>query len=313
MKPPDAKAQPKTTLFELQAVLAVARCGGFRAAALELDLSPSALSHAINGLEAKLGVRLFNRTTRSVSLSEAGEQFTQRVQPALQSIEAAMAQASDLRDTPTGTLRLNTAPRAALEILRPVVVEYLRRYPQMRIDLVTDGRLVDIVADGFDAGFRLAEAVPHDMVRIPLGPEVRQVVVCAPDYLAAHGPAPQAPQDLLRHACLRQRFPSGKLVRWEFERAGEQQLIDVDGALTLDDQPLMAEAALAGLGVAYVYEGFVRQHLAAGRLVQLLADWTPPFAGLCLYYPSQRHITAGLRALIALVKEVHARPGALEI
>ncbi len=290
-------------LLELRAVMAVARSGGFRSAAQELDVSPSALSHAITSLEGKLGVRLFNRTTRSVTLSEAGEQFIARVRPALQSIDAAMAQASELRSTPTGTLRLNAASRAAQEILQPVVIEYLRRHPQMSVDLVTDGRLVDIVADGFDAGLRLADAVPQDMVSVAFGPAVRQLVVCAPDYLARHGPAPQVPQDLLRHHCIRYRFPSGKLYRWEFERHGQTLAVDVSGALTLDDPQLMAEAALSGIGLAYVYEGYVHEHLRAGRLVQVLDDWTPKFAGLCLYYPSQRHITAGLRALIELVKE----------
>ena len=161
----------KTGLFELQAVMMVAQTGGFRAAAVELDISPSALSHAVNNLEAKLGVRLFNRTTRSVSLSKAGEQFLARVKPALQEIQDAMSEANDARNTLSGTLRLNMAERAAQEMLRPVIIEYLRRYPQMHIDLITDARLIDIVADGFDAGFRLAEAVPQDMVSVPLGPD----------------------------------------------------------------------------------------------------------------------------------------------
>lgn len=293
----------KTGLFELQAVMAVAETGGFRAAAVELNMSPSALSHAINGLEAKLGVRLFNRTTRSVTLSQAGEQFIARIKPALQEIHEAMSEANDLRNTLSGTLRLNTAERAAEELLQPVILEYLRRYPQMHIDLVTDARLIDIVADGFDAGFRLAEAVPQDMVSIPLGSDVRMLVVCSPDYLAQQPSEPRSPHDLRTHACIRYRFTSGKLFRWEFEHAGEHIVLDVTGPLTLDSPLLMTKAALEGIGIAYVYEGYVREYLKSGQLVQLLADWTPVYAGMCLYYPRQRHITAGMRAFIDLVKE----------
>lgn len=299
----ESKTMQKTGLFELQIVMMVAEMGGFRAAAVELDMSPSALSHAVNNLEAKLGVRLFNRTTRSVALSKAGEQFLARVKPALQEIRDAMSEANDSSDTLSGTLRLNTAERAAEEMLQPVIIEYLRRYPQMHIDLVTDARLIDIVADGFDAGFRLAEAVPQDMVSVRLGPDVRLLVVCSPDYLARQNAVPQTPHDLLSHACIRYRFTSGKLYRWEFERDGKSVVLDVGGPLTLDSPLLMAEAALHGVGIAYVYEGYVREHLQNGRLVQLLPDWTPVYDGLCLYYPRQRHITAALRAFIDLAKE----------
>ncbi|MDO5638971.1 MAG: LysR family transcriptional regulator [Neisseria sp.] len=292
----------KTGLGELEMVLKVAEMGGFRAAAVELDMSPSALSHAIGNLEAKLGVRLFNRTTRSVSLSKAGAQFVARIAPAVQEIQAAMSEANDLRKQLSGTLRINTAERAAEELLEPVIIEYLRRYPQMQIDLITDARLIDIVADGFDAGFRLAESVPQDMVAIPIGGEVRLMAVCSPDYLIKHG-EPHTPHDLYRHACIRYRFTSGRLFHWEFERADEKISIDVQGPLTLDSPLLMVNAALSGLGIAYVYEGYVREHLNSGRLVQLLPEWTPVYSGLCLYYPPQRYTTAGLRAFIDLVKE----------
>ncbi|MDH3000969.1 LysR family transcriptional regulator [Chelonobacter oris] len=295
----------KTSLVELQIVMAVAQQGGFRAAATALEMSPSALSHAVGQLEAKLGVRLFNRTTRSVTLSAAGQKFIERIKPALAEIEAAMVEAGDANSTLAGTLRINTAERAAQEMLQPVIIEYLRRYPHMQIDLVSDGRLIDIVADGFDAGFRLAEAVPQDMVSIPLGADIQIMSVCSPDYLAKHG-RPQTPYDLYQHACIRYRFTSGKLFRWEFEHGGEQILIDAAGPLTLDSPLLMAEAALSGIGIAFVYEGYVRDYLADGRLVQLLGEWTPKYAGLCLYYPRQRHISAGLRAFIDLVKEVRS-------
>lgn len=295
----------KAGLFELNAVVQVAAHGGFRAAAIELGVAPSTLSHAITHLEARIGVRLFNRTTRSVVLSEAGAQFIARVRPALEEIRQAMEQANDLRDSPTGTLRINTSEGAAREILTPIVISFLRRYPDMHVDLVTEGRLVDIVGDGFDVGFRLAEAVPQDMVSIPFGPDVSQVVVCAPSWLQGRV-APQVPEDLLAHRCIRQRLPRGALRGWEFERHGLELRIDVSGPLTLDNHHLMIEAALQGVGIAYVYEGYARDHIAAGRLLQLLPEWTPSYRGLCLYYPSHRHVTAGLRAFIEQVKQ--ARP-----
>src|SRR5258706_8255130 len=211
-------------LFELQAVSAVAMHRGFRAAAVELEISPSALSHAIASLEQRMGVRLFNRTTRSVALSEAGERFLTQVQPALRDIAAAMEAVNDFRDTPTGTLRLNTSEGAAMQLLAPMVLEYLRRYPDMRVDIVTEGRLVDIVAEGFDAGIRLAEAVPQDMIAIPCSPPARFVVVGAPDYLRRHK-RPKTPADLAGHACIRSRMPSGVLFPWAVEKHGEARTI----------------------------------------------------------------------------------------
>ncbi|SDP39379.1 DNA-binding transcriptional regulator, LysR family [Rhodoferax sp. OV413] len=289
-------------LTELEAVLAVARHRSFRAAATELAMSSSALSQTVAALEARIGVRLFHRTTRSVSLSEAGEQFVAEVGPALSAIRGALEQASSHRDTPAGTLRINTSVGAARQVMAPIVLEYLRRYPDMQVDIVTEGRLVDIVVDGFDAGIRLAETVPQDMVAVPFGPSQRFAVVGTPAYLAAH-PAPRTPADLATHRCVRSRMPSGAIYRWEFARHGESQQVDVQGPLTLDEPNLMLEAALAGVGLAYLTEWNVAPYLADGRLQRVLQDWTPPFAGLCLYYPSRRHLPAGLRALVALIRE----------
>src|SRR6202521_415163 len=206
-------------LIELNAVLAVARHRGFRAAATELGMSRSALSHAIAALEAKLGVRLFHRTTRSVSLTEAGEQFVSGVAPALGQIREAMERAGSHRETPAGTLRINTSAGAARQ-MEPIVFEYLRRYPDMTVDIVTEGRLVDIVVDGFDAGARLAELVPQDMISVPLGLDQRFAVVGSPAYFE-HRPKPRTPAELSRHRCIRSRLPSGRIYRWEFERHGE--------------------------------------------------------------------------------------------
>jgi DNA-binding transcriptional LysR family regulator len=289
-------------LFELNAVAAISAHRSFRAAATELGISPSALSHAIAGLEKRLGVRLINRTTRSVSLSQAGERFLARVSPALREIAGAMEEVNEFRDTPTGTLRINTKERAAHQILRPVVAKYLRRYPDMQVELVMEGRTIDIVAEGFDAGIRLAESVPQDMIAVPCGPDSRFIVIGSPSYFE-RASVPRSPSDLLAHQCIRRRMPSGKLYRWEFEKRGEEIALDVPGRLTLDNDSLMIEAAIEGLGLAFVSDFWVTDYLATGVLRAVLEDWTPPFPGLRLYYPGHRHMTAGLRAFVDLIKE----------
>jgi len=274
-------------LFELNAVAAISAHRSFRAAATELGISPSALSHAIAGLEKRLGVRLINRTTRSVSLSEVGQQFLARVSPALREIAGAMEDVNAFRDTPAGTLRINLKERGAHQILRPVVARFLRRYPDMNVELALEGRTIDIVAEGFDAGVRLAESVPQDMVAIPCGSDSRFVVVGAPAYFE-RASAPRSPSDLHRHECIRRRMPGGKLYRWEFEKRGEEMALDVPGRLTLDNDGLMVEAAVEGLGLAFVSDFWVTDHLAAGNLRAVLEDWTPPFPGLRFYYPGHR-------------------------
>jgi DNA-binding transcriptional LysR family regulator len=296
-----------TGLTEYEAVAAVARLGSFRAAATELGMSSSALSHAVAALEVRLGVRLFNRTTRSVSPTDAGEQFIARIAPALADISGAIERINSHRDTPTGTLRINTSAGAARMILTPIVFDYLRRYPDMNVTLVTEGRLVDIVGQGFDAGIRIAESVPQDMIAVPIGGEIRMMVVASPDYIERHG-RPQVPADLHQHQCIRARMATGAIWRWEFEKHGEAVEIDVNGALTLDEMTLMLEAALAGVGVAYLNQWSVREHIIAGRLIPVLEDWCPPYPGLCLYYPGRRHVPAGLRALIDLIREKNRAP-----
>ncbi len=288
-------------LFELHAVVTVANHASFRRAAADLGMSPSALSHAVATLETRLGVRLFNRTTRSVSLSQAGEQFLARVRPALHEISGAMADVSDLRDTPSGLLRINASERAAEAVL-PIVTDYLGRFPDMQIDLVVDGRMIDIVADNFDIGMRLAEMVPQDMVAITFGPDISWAVVGSPAYFAEHG-TPKVPHDLLNHRCIRRRLPGGSMYRWEFEVRGEEFAIDVPGTLTLNTDPLMLSAAMDGVGLAYLSDGRAADALNAGHLVRVLQDFTPPYPGLQLYYPRHRHMRAGLRAFIDLVRE----------
>jgi DNA-binding transcriptional LysR family regulator len=299
----------RPTLNDLNAFATIITHRSFRKAADELGLSPSTLSHMMRGLETRMGVRLLNRTTRSVSPTEAGERLAARLKPALRELDAALEAVDDFRGGPSGTLRINTSNIVIRLLLEQAVPTFLARYPDMALDLVSDGRLIDIVADGFDAGIRLRESVPQDMIAVPFGGPARFVAVASPDYVSARG-EPLAPADLAHHTCIRLRMPSGKLYRWEFERRGEELTVEVSGALTLDDNELMAQAAVAGLGIAYIPMHVAARHLAEGRLVTLLSDWCPTIEGLCLYYPGHRHVPAGLRAFIGVLKEMGDLPGA---
>ncbi len=294
----------KAGLTELNAVIAIARRGTFRAAAIDLDMSTTALSLAINKLEANLGVRLFNRTTRSLSLTGAGRLFVEQVGPALQDIQGALEAVRSERDTPSGTIRINAAPFAAREIISPLVLEYLRRYPDMVVDIVTEGKLVDIVADGFDIGVRVAGLVPTDMITVALGRPQRYAVVASPKYLEKHG-TPLVPPDLLGHQCIRVRLPDGAVFRWRFEKDGETAQIDVRGQIILDEASLARVAVLEDTGIGFFMEQSVLADIEEGRLIRILNDWTPPFPGLCLYYPGRRNLSAGVKAFLALAR-VHA-------
>ncbi|MDC7807126.1 LysR family transcriptional regulator [Luteimonas sp BLCC-B24] len=293
------------SLPDLRAFARVAHHRSFQKAADALGVSRSSLSHAVKGLERRLGVRLLHRTTRSVALTEAGAQLLQRLTPVLQALDEALDAARHGEDELAGTLRINTNRGGARWLLQHAVPVYRQRHPRVALDLVTEGSLVDIVAEGFDAGVRLAEAVPRDMIAVPFGPEVRFVAVAAPAYLAAAG-VPATPHALMEHSCIRQRLPSGKRYRWEFENGAAQLALDVPGSLSLDDSELMVEAAIDGLGIAYVPDSFARAALDDGRLVQLLVDWSPPWPGLCLYYASHRQVPGPLRAFIAVLREVGA-------
>lgn len=293
----------RPSLSDLEAVLAISRRRSFRAAALELGMSTTALSNAIRKFEATLGVRLFNRTTRSVSLSDAGRQFVDSIGPALQDIHAAMDTARSRQEVPSGTLRINAYAEAAREIMAPLVLEFLRRYPEVHVDLVTEGRLVDIVADGFDAGVRVGDLVPSDMIAVSLGRPHRYAVVGSPKYFRAN-PKPLAPADLLGHRCIRVRLPNGALFRWQFEKAGRMASIDVTGPITLDEVTLARTAVLSGLGLGFFMEQSVIEDIEKRRLVRVLEDWTPPFPGLSLYYPGRRNQSAALKAFIGLAREI---------
>ncbi|MDB0115558.1 LysR family transcriptional regulator [Acinetobacter pittii] len=293
----------RANLNDLKAVMAIAKRGTFRGAAIELGMSTTALSHAIGKLEGNLGVRLFNRTTRSVSLTEAGRLFVEQVGPALQNIHSALDIVRSQRESPSGTLRINAAAFAAREIISPVIIEFLRRYPEMNIDLVTEGKLVDIIADGFDLGIRVAHLVPSDMIAVSLGKLQKYVVVGSPEYFKCYG-KPQIPTDLFRHKCIRVRLPDGALFRWKFEKNGEIIQIDVQGPITLDEASLSRSAVLESIGLGYFMEQDVRAEIESGQLVSVLEDWMPCVSGLCLYYSGRRNQSAGLKAFLALVREV---------
>lgn len=292
-------------LADLKLLSTIARHLSFRAAAQDLGLSASAISHAVRSLEERVGVRMFSRTTRSVALTPAGRQLLDRVGPALQDIAAAIDDINAFRDTPQGMLRIN-APRSAGDlVLGPLIAQFLAQHPQAEVELVLDDGLVDIVESGFDAGVRYGERLQQDMVALPLGPPQRLMVVAAPALLERVG-MPHTPHDLLQMPCVRIRFPSGARYTWEFEKAGEKMAVDVQGRLTVGDMPLILQAALAGVGFAYLYEPYAREALACGALVSVLDDWCPPIPGFYLYYPSRRQPTATLRAFLALVKTATA-------
>ncbi|MBP4773395.1 LysR family transcriptional regulator, partial [Acinetobacter baumannii] len=285
----------RANLNDLKAVMAIAKRGTFRGAAIELGMSTTALSHVIGKLEGNLGVRLFNRTTRSVSLTEAGRLFVEQVGPALQNIHSALDIVRSQRESPSGTLRINAAAFAAREIISPVIIEFLRRYPEMNIDLVTEGKLVDIIADGFDLGIRVAHLVPSDMIAVSLGKLQKYVVVGSPEYFECYG-KPQIPTDLFKHKCIRVRLPDGALFRWKFEKNGEIIQIDVQGPITLDEASLSRATVLENIGLGYFMEQDVRAEIESGQLISVLDDWMPCMSGLCLYYSGRRNQSAGLKA-----------------
>ncbi|HYQ24954.1 LysR family transcriptional regulator [Stenotrophomonas sp.] len=289
-------------LSHLAAFAAVARHRSFRKAGGELTLSTSAVSYAIRALEERLGVGLFHRTTRSVALTEAGQRLLDRLQPALGQVHDALEEMNQFRDSPTGLLRINAARAAVPNQLGPRLTRFLRAHPDVRLELTENDGLVDIVAEGFDAGVRLHEFVPEDMVAVPLGPPLHGMIVASPEYLRQH-PAPQHPRDLLQHECIRFRFASGHLYKWQFDREGQSLEIDVRGRLTLSEQTTIMRAVLDGFGLAYVLEDAARPHIEAGTMVAVLQDWSEPFPGFVLYYPKQRQMSSALRAFVDLLRE----------
>ena len=287
---------------DLQAFLVVARLGSFTRAAAQLGLSQSALSHKIQGLEARLGLRLLTRTTRSVSPTEAGERLMQALAENFENIDHALASLSELRDKPSGNIRLTTSEHAAASILWPALERFLPKYPDIHVEVISDSTLTDIAAERFDAGIRLGEQLAKDMIAIPIGPPTRLVVVATPAYFAAHAPI-RTPHDLTAHDCINIRFLThGGLYTWEFEKKGRALNVRVEGRLTFNSIERIRVAVLAGFGVAYLPEDMVSQHIAAGRLQQVLDDWCPLFPGYHLYYPSRRQPSPAFALLVEALR-----------
>lgn len=288
-------------LSHLAAFSAVARHSSFRRAGEELGLSTSAVSYAIRSLEERLGVNLFNRTTRSVALTDAGQRLAERLLPVLSDLGDALEEMNHFRGTASGTLRINTSRAASYMLLMPFAARFLAAYPDIRLEIGEDDSFVDIVASGFDAGVRLLEAVPEDMVAVPIGPSLRAAVVASPAYLEGRG-IPRHPHDLMRHECVRYRFASGRFYKWEFEKDGVAIEVDVTGRIALSDVHAEVRAAVDGIGIGSVPEYYVSELLESGRLVRLLDDWCPPFQGFMLYYPRQRRVSSALRAFIDMAR-----------
>jgi DNA-binding transcriptional LysR family regulator len=289
---------PRENFNDVIAFLAVAKERSFTRAAAQLGVSQSALSHTVRGLEERLGLRLLTRTTRSVAPTEAGERLLRAAGPRIEEIEAEMAALSELRDKPSGTIRITAHDHAVRSVLWPVLEKLLPDYPDIKVEIVIDYGLTDIVAERFDAGIRSGEMVAKDMVAVRIGPEMRSAVVGAPSYFATRT-RPTMPEDLTTHACINLRLPThGGLYAWEFEKSGREIRVRVEGQLVFNGTAPMLDAALAGFGLAYLPEDSVRAHLAEGRLIRVLADWCPAYPGYHLYYPSSRQPTPAFALLV---------------
>ncbi|WP_242129418.1 LysR family transcriptional regulator [Sphingobium sp. Sx8-8] len=290
-----------TDLSELAAFDAVARHRSFRRASEERGVTASAISHAVSNLEARVGIRLLNRTTRSVSLTDAGAMLLAQLSPAFGEIGSAMDALNQFRDTPFGTVRINAPNSVAPFVLGPVIGPLIAANPNLTLEIVATDRLVDIVEEGFDAGIRLGESLRDGMTAVKIKPRLRFAVVGSPAYFARHG-TPAEPADLARHICVRNMYPSGVAYPWSFGRGGDEIDIDASGPLALHDHELMIEAALAGIALAYVWEDRARPYVESGRLVSCLADWIAPEDWLYLYYPTRKYLSAGMRAIIAALR-----------
>lgn len=287
---------------DLQAFLVVARSRSFTKAAAQLGVSPSALSHSMRGLEERLGVRLLTRTTRSVSPTEAGERLLRTVGPHFEEVEAELAALSAFRKKPAGTIRITAGDHPCVTLLWPKLAKVLPRYPEVKVELNMEGGLIDVAAHRFDAGVRLGDQVAKDMVSVRIGPDVRFAVVGSKSYFAKHAP-PKTPQDLVGHACINLRLPTyGGLWPWEFERDGRELKVRVDGPLIFNNIFQVRDAALGGFGLAYVPEDIAQPYLEKGQLVWVLEEWSPPWAGYHLYYPSRRQSSPAFALIVEALR-----------
>ncbi|CAO3431729.1 LysR family transcriptional regulator [Azospirillum argentinense] len=298
----------RPSLNDLSAFVAVATHRSFRRAADELGTAPSTLSHAMRGLEDRLGVRLLNRTTRSVSPTEAGLELLGRLTVALTSLDEALDAVTAFRGNVAGRVRINAPRVAAAALVRGVLPRMVERFPDVTVDIVVEGRLIDIVSGGFDAGVRLIDSIPKDMIAVPFPDPIGFVCVASPAYLARAG-EPTTPDELQHHRCIGHRLPGGRLYRWEFERAGQDLTVDVNGPVVLDDEELMADAAARGLGIAYVANWAADAALAEGRLRTVLPAWMHEPERAAVYYPGHRAVPPALRAFLDIVKTMPVGAG----
>jgi DNA-binding transcriptional LysR family regulator len=295
-----------TELQDLKAFLAVVRAGGFRQAARSGGDSASKLSEAVRRLETRLGLRLLHRTTRNVSPTEAGARLAERLAPALAEVEASLDVVNHFRDRPAGTLRINVPANVARTVLPGIVTPFLKRYPEIRLEVIVEDSFVDLMASGCDAGIRYDERLAQDMIALPIGPRTQRLVTAAaPAYLQVHG-TPAHPRDLLQHACLRGQFSGGSVPLWEFERDGEIVRVDPSGPLQVRTGAafdLAVQAALDGLGIVHLFEDWLQPHLDRGALVPVLEPWCQRFSGPLLYYAGRRHLPSPLRAFVDFVRK----------
>jgi DNA-binding transcriptional LysR family regulator len=292
----------QSKLEKLEIFLAIVRCGGFRAAAIERGVSSSALSQALSSLEQALGMRLLNRTTRSIALTEAGEQLLRQLVPAFGDIELAIEGLNQFRDSPSGTIKINTPAPAADHLLCPLAFDFMRTHPDVKFEIIADAAVIDIVEQGFDAGVRFGKQLPQDMIAVRLGLPLRYAIVASPDYLQERG-TPLTPFDLAKHNCIRRRFPGGTLVTWSFEKDGEALEIVPEGRLTLSSAHHELKAALAGQGIAHVFDDYSNAFIESGKLVEVLPDWSPILPSWYIYYPSRRHSSAAMQAFLRYVRQ----------
>lgn len=304
-----AQKLSRTDLGDLNIFRIVAENGGFRRAASALDISPSALSHAIQALEARYGVRLFNRTSRSLKLTPAGRDLLAEIEGGFSAIEAGLEALNHYRERPSGQLRLNVPCDAARLVLAPMLADYTRAYPDVRLEIVVQDTMVDIVREGYDAGIRYGDAVPEDMITMALGPDLRWVMAASPEYLAAAAPI-ATPEDLSGHACIGMRMGNGRIYHWELERGQEKRVLNMDWPVILNETALILELTERGGGICYCLEGRIAQQLETGRLARVLPEWSSMGPGFHLYHPSRRQVPEALRAFMRMAKKLrrHNRP-----
>lgn len=297
----------RNDLATLNAFAVICRRGSFRLAASELGVSTSALSHSLRILEERLGIKLLNRTTRAISPTAAGAALVKGLDAGFEQIETALAELSQFRNAPAGTVRLNVPKDAARLLVNPVLPRYLQRYPRAQIEMMVDDSLVDIVRGGFDAGIRHGLSVPQDMVSLPLTPPLEWVLAASPAYLRLHG-VPQQPEDLQRHSCIRMRLGDQSVYHWELGRGERLQRVDVPGRLMLNETEAVLEAVLADVGIGYFLQRRIQPHLEAGELLQLLPDWSPSAEPFAIYYPSRRQLPANLTHLVQMIRQDNGLP-----